>query len=350
MIYEKNHKIVLHCMIFIMTMLVLLAIPVQGAKVTNAPRYSLTNVLQAPKVKGTWKKNPKMFKQNGKTYVKKRWVNIDDHIYYFNSKGRLVTGWIVYRDHRYYVTSAGLKRANGWQKIGTSYYYFSKYGYVCTGRWVDGYWVNSSGQRTGRRLSQKAKEASYTAKVLNVPNIRQYPQLPTGCESVALTMVLKYYKFKLDKTTIASRYLPKSGSNFVTAFCGSPFSYSGAGIYAPGLRNTAASYLKAKKSSLKAYNVSGTSLKNLYKYIDDGAPVIVWNSMYMWNPIGSFYYYALGRRWTFYRYEHCVVLCGYNKKKDQVLVSDSLSGKVWRKRSSFESIYNKMGKMAVVIR
>ena len=38
---------------------------------------------------------------------------------------------------------------------------------------------------------------------------------------------------------------------------------------------------------------------------------------------------------------------GYDKKKGKVLINDPLSGLVWRKASSFERIYNKMGKMAV---
>lgn len=179
--------------------------------------------------------------------------------------------------------------------------------------------------------------------------LKQNPELPTGCESVALTMVLKHYGFKISKTTIASKYLPRSGSNFVTAFAGNPFSSSGAGIYAPGLTTTANKYLKAKKSSLRAVNMTGISLKNLYPYIDAGIPVIVWNSMYMRTPVGVSSYYTLGKSWTFFRYEHCVVLCGYNKKTGKVLINDPLSGLVWRKASSFEKIYNKLGKMAVVI-
>ena len=43
--------------------------------------------------------------------------------------------------------------------------------------------------------------------------------------------------------------------------------------------------------------------------------------------------------------------CGiiYDKKNKKVLINDPLSGLVWRKASSFERIYNKLGKMAVVI-
>lgn len=193
-------------------------------------------------------------------------------------------------------------------------------------------------------------EAAATKKIIPMKNIKQRPQLPTGCESVALTMVLKYYHFSLSKTTIARSYLPRSRSNFVSKFWGSPFSSSGGGIYSPGLTITANKFLKAKKSTLKAYDLTGTSFDKLYDYIDQDIPVIVWNSMYMWNPRAVRSYKYKGKRWKFYRYEHCVVFCGYNKKNGKVLINDSLSGLVWRKASSFKRIYNKMGKMAIVIK
>ena len=44
-------------------------------------------------------------------------------------------------------------------------------------------------------------------KIIDMENILQNPELPTGCESVALTMVLNYLGFDLDKTTIADDYL-----------------------------------------------------------------------------------------------------------------------------------------------
>lgn len=280
----------------------------------------------------------------------------DGYTYFYNSKGKITRSKLVtYKKKTYGFDKQGhmykgtLFTLNGKTYHATSSGAISKNKFVT----VDGrcYFFNSSGVRIGKQINVKTPNTQSSLKKLAMKNIRQKPQLPTGCESVALTMVLKYYKFNLSKTTIASRYLPRSRSgNFVTAFAGNPFSYSGCGIYSPGLAKTANKYLTAKKSKLKAYDITGTTLSNLYNFIDEGTPVIVWNSMYMRNPIPSFSYRTLGKRWTFYAYEHCVVLCGYDKKKNKVLINDPLSGLVWRKKSSFERIYNKMGKMAVVIR
>lgn len=40
------------------------------------------------------------------------------------------------------------------------------------------------------------------------PIIQQLPELPTGCEITALTMVLQYYGLDADKITMAEKYLP----------------------------------------------------------------------------------------------------------------------------------------------
>ena len=72
--------------------------------------------------------------------------------------------------------------------------------------------------------------------ILDVEAIYQEPELPTGCESVALTMLLQYEGFELDKTTIAEEYLIYSENwNFDEGYVGDPASYEGAGCFHPHL-------------------------------------------------------------------------------------------------------------------
>ncbi|MDO4522706.1 MAG: C39 family peptidase, partial [Eubacteriales bacterium] len=280
--------------------------------------------------------------------VKNSFVTVNKRRYYFDKDGKRVTGWVNHNKHTYYCPASGEAYKNVWKKIGGNYYYFGPSYYIRKNRWVDGYYLNADGIRVGEKTSDRSLPK---VRQLRMTNYRQNPELPTGCESVALAMVLNYKKFSIKKTTIANYYLPtNNGGNFVTSFAGDPHSSSGCGIYAPGLTIAANKYLKAKKSKLKAYDISGIKLTDLYKYVNNGDPVIVWNGMYMLTPVPSFSYTTLGKTWTFFRNEHCVVLCGYDKKKDKVLINDPLDGLVWRNRSAFERIYNRMGKMAVVIR
>lgn len=59
--------------------------------------------------------------------------------------------------------------------------------------------------------------------------IRRMPELPTGCEITALTMMLNYYGYSVDKMTMASEYLPVIPAEF----------YEGADgrVYGPDMDN-----------------------------------------------------------------------------------------------------------------
>ena len=185
---------------------------------------------------------------------------------------------------------------------------------------------------------------------VEVPEILQLPELPTGCEAVSLTIVLQSLGFSLDKTTIAEEYLPY-GDNMACSYVGSPFSEEGAGIYPPGIVKAANAYLNDRKSDWKAVDVSGASMDELYGYIDQGLPVMVWHSMYM-TPVeieGESSTFG-GKTYPWYITEHCVVLCGYDKTDETVTVSDPLEGMVIRNAAAFEEIYQDVGQYAVVIK
>jgi hypothetical protein len=48
---------------------------------------------------------------------------------------------------------------------------------------------------------------------IEMENILQNPELPTGCEIVALTSLLRFYGFDADKIDMAKNYLPISDGN-----------------------------------------------------------------------------------------------------------------------------------------
>ena len=188
--------------------------------------------------------------------------------------------------------------------------------------------------------------------VLNVPCTMQNPELPTGCESVALTNALNYYGFGLGKTVIADAYMPKSSWDFVTAFWGNPHSASnGNCISAPGLTNTANSFLISSGSSLRAYDVTGTGFYDLYSYLEAGHPVIIWSTIGMQN-LGSCYATQAygGRVYRTYTNSHTVVLRGFNRSLGTVYISDSLAGYVSNSAQRIASLYSQRGAQAVVIK
>ena len=184
---------------------------------------------------------------------------------------------------------------------------------------------------------------------LNVPCVMQFPELPTGCESVALTNLLLYHGFRLGKTNIADNYLPY-GSNYAVSFVGNPHSVNGAGVYPPGIVIAANRYLAAKGSSLRAYDITGSSMEQLYSYLDQGYPVLVWSTTGMASPHVTGHQSYGGRTYPWFSQEHCVVLKGYNRRTNTVYVSDSISGDLGRNASRFTDLYNQIGRFAAVIR
>ncbi len=188
--------------------------------------------------------------------------------------------------------------------------------------------------------------------VLNVPCTIQNPELPTGCESVALTNALNYYGFGLGKTVIADAYMPKSSWDFVTAFWGNPHSASnGNCISAPGLTNTANSFLISRGSSLRAHDVTGTGFYDLYSYLEAGHPVIIWSTIGMQN-LGSCYATQAygGRVYRTYTNSHTVVLRGFNRSLGTVYIADSLAGYVSNSAQRIASLYSQRGAQAVVLK
>ena len=182
--------------------------------------------------------------------------------------------------------------------------------------------------------------------ILDVPVIYQYPDLPTGCESVALTEALNYYGFGLSKCTIADYYMPWSGSDFVYAFLGNPHSSAGNAIMAPGITITANSFLRDVGSDMRATNLTGISFSSLYEYLDRGVPVVVWNTIDCASPSGP---YLSKDGYSLYYPSHAVTLAGYNPFDNTVYIADPISGWVERDADWFATVYNRLGKQAVIV-
>ena len=149
-----------------------------------------------------------------------------------------------------------------------------------------------SATTTQSRLSQAANTASsrveqnsttaHSGKV-NVKTVLQNPELPTGCEVTSLTMVLNYLGYEVSKLTIADEYLPKENVNCdpYNVFCGNPRSKNAYGCFAPVIVKAANKYLESVGSDYKAVDITGSSPSQLYEYVKQGIPVLVWATIGM---------------------------------------------------------------------
>lgn len=188
--------------------------------------------------------------------------------------------------------------------------------------------------------------------ISNVPFINQYPNYPTGCESVALTILLKYYGVSVTPDDVIAA-LPKSsvpiekngkiyGGNPEVEFIGNPYSLNAYGVYEKPIAKVANTY----KSGIKI--ATGTSFEQILEVVKTGRPVMVWTSMNLIVPYisKSWIYEPTGETIYWKANEHAVVIIGYTE--DKVIISDPLSGKAkYQSKSIFKERYNYFGKKAL---
>ena len=270
------------------------------------------------------------------------WQELDGTWYYLNDQGIMQMGWLYWDGHWYLLGNSGAMQT-GWNYVDGNWYYFNSWGYMACGGW----------QYVGSVDCKFSSSGAMVGAWVDVPCYMQYPELPTGCESVALTNLLNYYGFGLSKTTIAGHYLPLSWSNnFVTAFAGDPFTGTGGfnGCVAPAIVIAGNNYLSAAGSSLRAVDVSFSSIPALKSRLSCGQPIEVWNTEWGGYPGGR---YAAswynGHSYGLWGGNHAVVLKGYDDEEGIVYVSDSISGDVTRDAKVFFSTWQMMDSQAVAI-
>lgn len=200
-------------------------------------------------------------------------------------------------------------------------------------------------------VAEQIKKSTFI--IDGVSKINQYSLgYPTGCESAALTVLLKYHGVSVSMEDIV-KALPKGdlpyydngvryGGNPYVEFVGTPSSYNSYGVYEKPILQVAESF----KSGV--INGTGKKLDEILKIVSEGRPVLVWVSMNMAVPYisTSWIYKPTGEEISWMANEHALVVVGYNQ--NQVIVSDSLTGSLrYYDRGVFENRYNTYGKRAV---
>lgn len=193
--------------------------------------------------------------------------------------------------------------------------------------------------------------SSYIIPDMNV--VYQEPELPTGCEITALTILLNYLGFDVSKTTMADDYLLKDSQGIVgfdEAFIGTPYSYGGYGCFAPVIKDAANKYLAKNAEGYLAEDITGTDLDILYEYVARGIPVVTWSSMGLMSVYHRFAFTdANGKENYWFDNEHCVVLYGYDTNDGTVYISDPMYGLTSYGAERFREIYDELGKQAVIV-
>ena len=195
-------------------------------------------------------------------------------------------------------------------------------------------------------------------EIMNVPIIGQFPELPTGCEATALTMMLVWACISVTKEDVATR-LPKQpipytkdgvmyGGNPDDAFLGDPFTNNGYGVFHSVLAKLLDSYMPGN-----SLDMSGGSFNNVTGAIDNGSPVVVIISNRLDEPRISHQWVNINQggptiiNWLIP--EHSVLVVGYTETT--IIINDPATGtRRELDRELFKTRWEQMGRQAVAIK
>ena len=181
--------------------------------------------------------------------------------------------------------------------------------------------------------------------LINAEHIYQLDKWPTGCESVSAVMAMKAAGLNITVDEFIDNYLNCTPRPFdpEKSFGGDPRSKSGKGCYAPVIK---AALDKA---------LAGTDFKNVpiaelcKKYIAAGTPVIFWGTLEMAEPFEGDSWEFEGKKITWIRPEHCLLLVGYNT--ESYIFCDPMREEsvTYYPKAAVETAYSALYSQAVVI-
>lgn len=188
----------------------------------------------------------------------------------------------------------------------------------------------------------------------NIEKFNQYPDYPTGCESVALYLLLRHYNIDItvDDVIAALRKGPVPygsgeilrGANPEREFVGNPYNNSSYGVFEGTIKDA------ANRFKSGAIDKNGLSIRELESIINKGSPLVAWirtKETYEKAEYGKPWLdYETGEEVTWIRYEHAVLVYGYSETS--IYISNPYNGEKYEMdKDLFEYNFDLMGGRAV---
>ena len=210
-------------------------------------------------------------------------------------------------------------------------------------------------------LSEKVYRNSTGTRLTDFEIMEQYPELPTGCEITAMTMVLNYYGYNVDKVTMALDYMPKIQAEFYRGedgrlmgpdlenfFVGDPTEETGYICGTGAIVTAANAYLTDVGSDMTAVAMKNAQPEELYDLIDQGTPVVIWCTINMEDRAETDSWYREdGTYMEWSTNDHGAVLIRYDE--DTVTVADPIYSRITVSRVQFEKIFAERGGQCVIL-
>jgi len=193
--------------------------------------------------------------------------------------------------------------------------------------------------------------------ISDVPLICQFPAYPTGCETVASVMALRYVGEQVSVDTFIDNCLETGavyrkngvlyGPDPYEKFVGDPRSQYSLGCFSPVMEKALKKYLG---DDTRVIHTTGQTVDSLCRtYIAQNIPVIVWVSIQMKETgKGNVWYTETGERFRWITNEHCMLLIGFDET--QYYFNDPYTGKQLHFEKSLVSRrYDTFGKQSIVV-
>ena len=184
------------------------------------------------------------------------------------------------------------------------------------------------GNTTTKTRTIKVKMRTYM--IDNFPVYKQFPNYPSGCETIALYTLLKYYGVNVSPEVLINNLKKgdgpywegdtRYGGNPEVEFVGNPKASNGYGVYQ----------------------------KQVLELVKNGTPVQVWVSIKLQNTsvCATWINKETGKEIDWICRLHSLVVVGFND--NYVYASDPYTGKTEKySRSQFQKMYNLFGKRAI---
>ncbi|WP_225423214.1 C39 family peptidase [Paucilactobacillus nenjiangensis] len=266
------------------------------------------------------------FGTDGKLFVNKFYSNWGN-MYYFGDGGiRYTNKFYSNWGALYYFGSDGALYTNKFYSNWGSMYYFGSDGARYTNQfyqnWGHNYFFGGDGSlqkgffNDGRtKFLADGNGVIYAAANDDTVALSQRPNLPTGCEIVAITMLLQYAGVNVSKEQIANEIPHSSNPNY--GFVGNPYATASAWVLASGIASELSKYLGTSQL------MNGASMFDIQTKLNQGHLVAVW--------MGDMNGFS----------EHCVTLTGYGA--DYLQYNNPWTGQ--KETMSYGTFYSRWGKI-----
>jgi bifunctional autolysin len=128
--------------------------------------------------------------------------------------------------------------------------------------------ILSGAQTEGRKTTTYNDNGQIVAVYNDAEVISQLPELPTGCEITAVTMMLRYAGYDVNKVQLAN-IMPRS-NNGDYGFVGNPFSPSGWWIFPTGIAPVVDRFVGHHEI------MTGASMQRIQDKLKQGHLVVAW--------------------------------------------------------------------------